>query len=133
MIVVDTNIIAYLYITGKYSEQAAALLAKDSDWHSPRLWRSELRNVLSLYLRKKLLSFDDALVIMQQAESLLSNNEYEISSTSIMQLVQTSSCSAYDCEFIALAKYLNVSLLTSDKKIIKEFSDTAINLEHYVA
>lgn len=133
MIVVDTNIIAYLYITGKYSEQAATLLEKDSDWHSPRLWRSELRNVLSLYLRKELLTFDDTLFIMQQAESLLLNNEYEASSSSIMRLVQTSNCSAYDCEFVALAKYLNVQLLTTDKKILREFPDIAIELTYYIA
>ncbi len=132
MIVVDTNIIAYLYITGKYSKQAVNLLKKDSNWHSPLLWRSELRNVLSLYLRKELLSFDDTLFIMQQAESLLSNNEYEVSSVSIMRLVQSSSCSAYDCEFVALAKYLNAPLLTSDKKILREFPEIAINLNSYV-
>ncbi len=132
MIVVDTNIIAYLYITGKYSKQAVNLLKKDSNWHSPLLWRSELRNVLSLYLRKELLSFDDTLFIMQQAESLLSNNEYEVSSASIMRLVQSSSCSAYDCEFVALAKYLNAPLLTSDKKILREFPEIAINLNSYV-
>lgn len=132
MIVVDTNIIAYLYISGKYSEQAASLLKKDSDWHSPLLWRSELRNVLSLYLRKGLLSFDDTLFIMQQAESILSSNEYDVSSASIMRLVQSSNCSAYDCEFTALAQYLNVPLVTSDKKIIKEFPDTAISLNNYL-
>ena len=59
MIVVDTNIIAYLYITGDRSNQATELFKADSHWSVPTLWRSEFRNVLSQYLRNDWLSFDD--------------------------------------------------------------------------
>jgi predicted nucleic acid-binding protein len=38
MIVVDTNIIAYLYISGEQSLQAEQLLSYDSDWNAPALW-----------------------------------------------------------------------------------------------
>jgi predicted nucleic acid-binding protein len=55
MIVVDTNVIAYLYLTGEYSDLSERLLEHDPDWMAPRLWRSEFRNVLALYLRKELL------------------------------------------------------------------------------
>jgi predicted nucleic acid-binding protein len=132
LIVVDTNILAYLYIAGKYSEQAAALLEEDSDWCSSRLWRSEFRSVLSLYLRKEILSMAEVLVIISQAEVLLSSREYEVSSTSIMHLVQASSCSAYDCEFVALAMYLDVPLLTSDRKILREFPDVAASINNFI-
>lgn len=132
MIVVDTNIIAYLYISGKYSEEAAELLVRDQKWCSPRLWRSELRNVLCLYLRKELLSFEDSLLIMQQAEILLRNHEYEISSAKVLRLVESSNCSAYDCEFIALANDLDTQLVTSDKKILREFPDVAIKMADYL-
>jgi len=56
MIVVDTNVIAYLYLPTDYTRLAEQLLAKEPDWAAPLLWRSELRNVLALYLRKNLLS-----------------------------------------------------------------------------
>ncbi|PCI65521.1 MAG: VapC toxin family PIN domain ribonuclease [Piscirickettsiaceae bacterium] len=128
MIVVDTNIICYLFISGEYSEQAEKLLKTDSDWHAPILWRSEIRNVLSQYLRKRILNMDDILQIMQHADDLLKNNEYEVQSSSVMQLVNSSSCSAYDCEFVALAQHLGVSLITADKKVLREFPDTAVSL-----
>jgi predicted nucleic acid-binding protein len=55
-------------------------------------------------------------VIFQQAEKLLDDNEYKISSAHIMQIINSSSCSAYDCEFVALAQYLDIPLITADKK-----------------
>jgi len=132
MIVVDTNIIAYLYITGDRSNQATELFKADSHWSVPTLWRSEFRNVLSQYLRNDWLSFDDALVIIEQAEILISGNEYQISSTQVMNLVNSSSCSAYDCEFVALAQQLKVPLITADKKLLREFADTAKSLDDYL-
>jgi len=132
MIVVDTNIIAYFYLTGEHSRQAENLFSHDPNWAAPILWRSEFRNVLAHYLRKKLITFDDIMLILQQAESLMAEREYEISSTQVMQLVNNSNCSAYDCEFVALARYLNVPLITSDKKILREFPDAAQTVESFL-
>jgi predicted nucleic acid-binding protein len=133
MIVVDTNIISYLYISGDRSQQSEDLLSFDFNWVAPILWRSEFRNVLAQYLRKNLLNMDEVLLIIQQAEELLTDHEYEISSAHIMQLVNSSQCSAYDCEFVALAQYLDVPLITSDKKILNEFPDIAIPVNSYIA
>ncbi len=133
MIVVDTNIIAYLYITGEKSLQAEQLLSFDPLWKAPLLWRSEFRNVLSLYLRKNILNFDEVLMMIEQAERLLDDNEYKVSSTHVMQLVSSSTCSAYDCEFVALAQHLDTVLITADKKILREFQDTAKSLDSYLA
>ena len=133
MIVVDTNIIAYLYISGEKSLQAEQLLSLDSLWNAPVLWRSEFRSVLSQYLRKGMLSLEDILIIIQQAEELLDNNEYKVTSAHIMQLVNSSCCSAYDCEFVALAQYLDIPLVTSDKKILNEFPKVATSLDCYLA
>ncbi len=133
MIVVDTNIISYLYISSERSQQSENLLSFDSNWVAPILWRSEFRNVLAQYLRKNLLNFDEVLLIIQQAEKLLTDHEYEISSAHIMQLVKSSQCSAYDCEFIALAQYLDVPLITADKKILREFPGITSTASSYLA
>ncbi len=133
MIVVDTNIISYLYISGDNSQQSEDLLSSDSHWVAPILWRSEFRNVLSLYLRKNILNLDEILLLIQQAEKLLNDHEYEIPSINIMQLVKNSQCSAYDCEFVALAQYLDVPFITADKKIIREFPDVAKTISSFLA
>lgn len=132
MIVVDTNIIAYLYVSGKRSHLVEKLLVTDADWHAPILWRSEFRSVLSQYLHRSLLQLDEIFIILQQAEKLMRDSEYEIPSAQIMQLVNSSSCSAYDCEFVTLAQHLNVPLITEDKKIIREFPKIAMSMEMFL-
>lgn len=131
MIVVDTNIISYLYISGEKSQQVEKLLSVDAHWCAPVLWRSEFRSVLSHYLRKNILSLDEVLLIMDQAEKLVAENEYEIPTANIMQRVNSSKCSAYDCEFVALAQYLGVPLVTADKKILREFPAIATSIDAY--
>jgi predicted nucleic acid-binding protein len=131
MVVVDTNIIAYLYLSGERSQQVEKLLTADSHWCAPALWRSEFRSVLGQYLRKKILGFDEVLYIMDQAEELLSENEYEVPSASILQLLGTSQCSAYDCELVALARHLGVPLVTADEQILREFPAIAQSVDVY--
>ena len=108
MIVVDSNVIAYLYLPGDFTAKAEKLLERDPDWAAPLLWRSELRNILALYMRKKLLEFSDAYRIQREAEALLADHEYDVDSFEVLTLARDSGCSAYDCEFIALARQLGV-------------------------
>jgi predicted nucleic acid-binding protein len=132
MIVVDTNIIAYLYLESGRSSQVEQLLEKDAQWAAPLLWRSELRNVLALYIRKNLMSLVDAQQIMREAMLLMKGREYEVTSFQVMELVTSSDCSAYDCEFVALAEDLGTSLVTVDKKILKEFPQIAVSLDGFI-
>jgi len=129
VIVVDSNILAYLYLPSEFSSQAESLLAEDPRWVVPVLWRSELRNVLALYMRKDLLTLEQAYTVQTEAETLLADAEYQVPSLDVMRLVESSDCSAYDCEFVALAKRLNVKLVTADKKILKAFPAIAVTLE----
>ena len=132
MIVVDTNVIAYFWIQGEYTKFAENLLKKDSNWIAPFLWRSEFRNVLAGYLRKNLLTLDNAVKLMSAAEEQLNNNEYLVTSDLVMNLVSLSNCSAYDCEYVALAKDFNINLVTSDKKILKAFPSFALPLKYFI-
>jgi predicted nucleic acid-binding protein len=125
MIVADSNIIAYLYLPSDYSDLAAGLLAKDSHWVAPLLWRSEMRNVLAAYLRRNILNFHQIYKIQQEAEDLLRDREFELESSDVLRLVASSDCSAYDCEFVALAQRLKCKLVTMDKKILVNFPDIA--------
>lgn len=128
MIVVDTNVLAYLYLPGEYTPHAEALLERDPDWAAPLLWRSEFRNILVGYLRKKTLTFEAARDLQAEAESLLAGNEHEVDSQLVLELVRDSDCSAYDCEFVALAMRLSVDLVTMDAKLLKAFPRQAVAL-----
>jgi predicted nucleic acid-binding protein len=132
LIVVDTNIIAYLWIPGDFTAQAEKALRKDPDWCAPLLWRSEFRNILAGFLHSKKLSMETAFQMLEGAESHLKEREFTVASRQILNLVLSSHCSAYDCEFVALAKELGVKLVTFDKQILGEFPETAISPDKFV-
>lgn len=131
MIVVDTNIIAYLLIAGDDTPFAERVFVFDPEWAAPLLWRSEMRNVLSLYLRRSEMTTADAKRVMQRAELLVAENEYSVDSGRILELANASGCTAYDCEFIALAERLGVPLVTSDKKLLAAFPDIALPMSAF--
>ncbi len=132
MIVADTNIISYLFLPTDYSDKASQLFIKDPEWIAPELWRSEFRNVLALYLRQNLITLTQALALQAEAESLMNDREYSIPSTDVLNLVASSACSAYDCEFVALARQLALKLVTQDKKLLREFPEIAISLDDFL-
>ena len=128
MIVVDTNVLAYLYLPSEHTKQAEALFAHDPAWAVPKLWRSEFRNLLAGFLRRNTLTFDQACGIQAEAESLMQGSEFEVDSRAVLELVRDSDCSAYDCEFIALAAKLDITLVTMDKKLLRAFPKRAVAL-----
>ena len=128
MIVVDTNVLAYLLLPYEFSPQADALFKRDPEWVAPILWRSEFRNLLAGYVRRKTLTFDEVLKVQAEAEALLAGNEHEVDSRRVLELVRDSNCSAYDCEFIALAVRLGTKVVTMDGKMLKEFPQHAVAL-----
>lgn len=128
MIVVDSNVLAYFYLPGEYTDAAERLFSRNPSWNAPILWRSEFRNILAGYLRRGRLTFDQALAIQLEAELLLEEAEHEPDSKRVLELVQASNCSAYDCEFVALAEALGATLVTMDAKLIKAFPKVAKSL-----
>ena len=94
----------------------------------PRLWRSELRNILATYLRQDLLSLEQAIDIFKSAQDLLTDNEFEVSALPVLRLAHETGCSAYDCEYVALAQHLSVRLVTADKQLLKAFPAVATAL-----
>ena len=132
MIVADTNIISYLFLPTSYSDSVDKLFTLDSSWIAQIIWKSEFRNVLALYLRKEIITFEKALQLQEAAESIMINNEFEVSSSQVLALVNKSNCSAYDCEFIALAKHQNIPLITQDKKVLREFPDNALSIANFI-
>lgn len=131
MIVVDTNIIAGAYLESIHSPLIEDVIRKDREWIAPYLWRSEFRNVLMLYMKKSILSLDQAQQIVISAEKRMLNRERWPVSSRILELVQSSGCSAYNCEFISLARDLDLPLVTLDKKVLKQFPAVAVSPKEF--
>ena len=133
MIVVDTNIIAYLLINGDRTAMAVEVARKDREWISPRLWRSEMRNLLTLYVQREVFSRRAAVLIMEEALATMQDHEFEPESGRVLELAEISGCTAYDCEFVSLAERFNVPLVTSDKKLLNSFPDIAVSMENFLS
>ena len=128
MIVVDANVVAYLHLPTEHTRHAEYLFESDPEWAAPTLWRSEFRSILTRYLRRGVLSFDQAYAIQRAAEEMLSATEYDVDSLAVLRLVQESECSSYDCEYVALAVALETRLATMDKQILRSFPKVAQSL-----
>ena len=131
MIVADTNLIVYLFITGDQTSLAQKILAKDPQWIVPPLWQSEFRNVLAAYIRRGM-TLSGSKQLMEDALQMLEKRQLLPSHEKVLDLIAESDCTAYDCEFIALARQLNIQLVTADKQFLARFPDCAISLEEFL-
>jgi predicted nucleic acid-binding protein len=131
MIVADTNLIVYLYITGDQTPLAQKVLAKDPHWIVPPLWQSEFRNVLAGYIRRGM-ALPKAKQILKDALNTLEPHQVAPSSDFVLDLITESDCTAYDCEFLALARQLGIPLVTADKQLLARFPSLATSLEAFV-
>jgi predicted nucleic acid-binding protein len=125
VIVVDTNVIAYLYLPGDRTADAEALCRDDPEWAAPLLWRSELRNLLATQVRSERLDLAAAQSIQAEAEQLLQGREFAVDSAEVLRLAAESDCSAYDCEFVVLAEYLDAPLISADRRLVDRFPGRA--------
>jgi predicted nucleic acid-binding protein len=73
-----------------------------------------------------------ALEFMRKAEASFERSEFAVSSDAVLQLAARSNCTAYDCEFVALAHAQGVHLITADREILREFPEVAISLDKFL-
>jgi len=133
VIVVDTNVIAQLWIPGDRTALSERLLRHDPAWAAPLLWRSELRSVLGGWMRRGRLDRATACRIAEAAGQQLRSHEFAVAADRVLRLVARSPCSAYDCEFAALAEELGVPLVTGDRQLLQAFPGLAVAPEQLLA
>ncbi|WKZ42836.1 MAG: type II toxin-antitoxin system VapC family toxin [Anaerolineales bacterium] len=125
--------IGYFFITGDYSPLAIQVFEKDPDWYAPMLWQSEVRSIITQYVRYKKMPLAQSQQLMNEVHDLMLEHERFVSSNLVLELVAISKCSSYDCEYIALAKEMNLNLVTFDKEILQEFPQIAISPKDFIA
>jgi predicted nucleic acid-binding protein len=124
-------LIAYFAVRDANSELADAVFETDPVWVAPLLWRSELRSTLAKYMQHAGMTMEAALLALHSAEEAIGGREYSVSSERILELAVQSGCTAYDCEYVALAQDLGVPLVTADKQMLRVFPKTAVSLEKF--
>jgi predicted nucleic acid-binding protein len=126
MIVADANLLAYLVWLGDLTEPAAEVLAHDPMWQVPTLWISELRSVFGAHLRAGRCTLAEAAAALERAERVVAGRERTVDSRTVLDLAATSGCTTYDCEYVALALSLGVTLVTSDRQVLRAFPSVAV-------
>ena len=125
MIVADTNLIVYLLIPGDRTTKVQHFYLRDPEWAAPFLWRSELINVLVTYHRLKGLDLGVCEQLIAQAERIMEGRSYTLESRAILEVAARTGCAGYDAEFVALAEYLRVPLVTYDEKLLRRCRSVA--------
>lgn len=126
MIVADTNLISYLLIEGEHTADARAVWEQDPRWIVPPLWRSEFLNVLAVSVQNDLLSIEQAFSAWRAAVRLFGRSEVEPGGEAVLSAAIADRTSAYDAQFVALARAESVRLVTGDRKLRRMCGDVAV-------
>jgi predicted nucleic acid-binding protein len=129
VIVVDANVVVYLIVEGRHTPGAEAVIEHDQDWRVPPLWASEFRQAVLGHLRAGDLDLQEAQAAMDRARMLLADSVVEVDSHLVLELAASSGRSAYDCEYVAVARSLGVKLHTADRRLAAAFPDDVVLLE----
>ncbi len=125
MIVVDVNVLAYLFIDGPQTSEVEALYDRDPEWAAPLLWRSEWRSILAGYLRRGDVDRSTAVQLSDAAGRILHGREYPVEHEAVLDIVLASDLSAYDAEYVATARALGVPLFTYDARVVDAVPEVA--------
>jgi len=117
MLLVDTNVVAYLLIEGDHTEAAQNLHRSDPDWRSEAFLLVEFTNVLAAYLATKRMTLPLAQELLAKAIDLLDGKLARIPHGRVLAVSARYRVSAYDARFLALADQLGSRLVTEDAKL----------------
>lgn len=134
-LVVDTSVAVKWLISEEDSGVAGRLFADNHEIHAPRLLVSEVANVL---WRKVALQ---GLVDLQEAQARLESlpnmaiiwEADEMIGADALRIATMLRHPAYDCVYLALARHIDATLVTSDERFINlvastEYRDTIVLL-----
>jgi predicted nucleic acid-binding protein len=129
MIVVDANVIVYAVVESERTALAKKIAAKDSRWILPPLWRFEVTSSLVTLIRGKALDSNRAATALREADELSSNREVAVQQQAVLDTALLFNLSAYDAQYIALARRFKIKCVTADQRILKNAPQFAISIE----
>lgn len=128
MIVVDTNVMVRFVFGGDEARGAARLYRRDPEWAAPGILMSELRNVLVGFVRRGAVTPDQAVSMSDDAAAVLGRRIVNVPGSQVVATALECGLSAYDAEFVVLARMLAVPLATLDREILRGAADVAVPL-----
>ena len=117
MILVDTNIIAPLYVRSARSDAVTELFARDAVWRTEPLALIELSNVLITYERVRYITAATARDCLNRAAAFLQPQLFRVSHQAALEAALDYRVTAYDARFLALADQLGSRLVTEDARL----------------
>ena len=129
MLLVDTNVVAYLLIEGHHTEAAQQLRRRDPDWCSEAFLLVEFTNVLASSIAIRRMPLGLAEDCLGKAVALFEGKLQSMPPASVLAAAVRHRVSAYDARFLALAEAIGLPIVTEDKKL----RDAAPNLTQSLA
>lgn len=117
MLLIDTNVVAYLLIDGDHTEAARELRIRDSDWRSEAFLLVEFTNILAWSIAKKRITLSLAEDFLAKVLSLFDGKLARIPHASVLAIAAHHRVSVYDARFLALADQLGSRLITEDARL----------------
>jgi predicted nucleic acid-binding protein len=117
MVLVDTNIIAPLFVRSARSSEVQQLLERDEIWCTEPFALIELSNVLATYERGGYITAAVAQQCLDRAEALLAPHFSSVTHQAALALALNHQTTAYDGRFLALADQLGSRLVTEDARL----------------
>ena len=129
MLLVDTNVVAYLLIEGDHTQAAQQLRRRDPDWRSEAFLLVEFTNVLASSVATKRMTLGLAESSLGKAVALFDGKLRSMPHAPVLAAAVRHGVSAYDARFLALAEAIGLPVVTEDKKL----RDAAPNLTQSLA
>lgn len=117
MLLIDTNVLAYLYLEGVKSKAVQELAVRDPDWQSESYLLIEFTNVLTRYLAANILPLVRVQEIFAQAAQKMDGSLHTVPHFEVLPICAEFNVTAYDARFLQLAQKLGLKLITEDKKL----------------
>jgi predicted nucleic acid-binding protein len=117
MVLVDTNVIAPLYVRSARTEAVEELFARDAVWRTEPLALIELSNVLITYERSRYITAATARDCLNRAAAFLQPQLFRVSHQAALEAALDYRVTAYDARFLALADQLGSRLVTEDARL----------------
>lgn len=116
VVLIDTNVLAYLLLEGDRTSSAQELYERDSDWRSEAFLMVEFSNVVATSIRAKSITRDQGMKLLFGAETAVPALT-SVRHAQVLEAAIKFGISAYDARFVALAMQMKVKVVTEDAKL----------------